>query len=394
MPTTVSPLAQTAESALSEVTNNLQRIRELAVQSANATNSASDRAALQEEVTQLVAEIDRVANQSNFNGVQVLDGSFTDQIFQVGANVGDTITVSSIVDSTAAGLSLDDGTATSNGVALAGALTAADGLTINGNNVGIVAQDAALIATAITAADATVTATATAAATTAATAGTLASASATTELSVTINGTTITEDAGAGTVTVGDLDAAVTAALGGLGLTATGSLGTNDLVLTDATGGTVDLSEVTLSVAGGATLTGASAAQQAFGTIDLSSSANIVIGGAEAANAGFTAGTVATGENVLSVAAAESLITAVDTALDSVNSSRAVLGAISNRFESVVTSLQTSAESLSAARSRILDADFAAETANLTRAQILQQAGTAILAQANALPQNVLSLLG
>ena len=112
--------------------------------------------------------------------------------------------------------------------------------------------------------------------------------------------------------------------------------------------------------------------------------------------AGLTAATTAADGNGLSVATvagANALIEAVDTALDTVNGSRATLGAVQNRFESVVTSLQTSSESLSAARSRIQDTDFAAETATLTKAQILQQAGMAMMAQANSLPQSVLSLL-
>src|SRR5688572_31421178 len=97
-------LAQTAEGALGEVTNNLQRIRELAVQSSNATNSSSDRTALQAEVTQLLNEVDRVANQTGFNGVKLLDGSFTGAVFQVGANAGETITLSSITDANIAAL--------------------------------------------------------------------------------------------------------------------------------------------------------------------------------------------------------------------------------------------------------------------------------------------------
>jgi flagellin len=200
-------LAQTAEGALAEVTNNLQRIRELAVQSANATNSASDRASLQAEVDQLIEEIDRVAGQTSFNGTALLDGSFTSAVFQVGANEGETITVAVVVDATTATLGVD----------------------------------------------------------------------------------------------VAD-------------------------IATDET----------------------------------------------------TAGAA---------------ITLVDAALDDINAARADFGAIQNRFESVITNLSTAAENLTASRSRIRDADFAAETAALTRSQILQQAGVAILAQANAAPQLVLGLL-
>ena len=199
-------LAQTAEGALGSVTENLQRIRELAVQSANATNSASDRDALQAEVDQLIAEIDRVATQTKFNGVALLDGSFSAQDFQVGANSGDTITLARITDAKTATLGVD--------------------------------------------------------------------------------------------------------------------------------------------------------------AVDVSS----------AAGAGTAIGLV-------------------DTALDTINSARATLGAVQNRFESTIANLQTAAENMSAARSRIQDADFAAETAELTRTQILQQAGMAMVAQANAAPQNVLTLL-
>ncbi|MGL1833374.1 flagellin domain-containing protein [Rhodocyclaceae bacterium SMB388] len=199
-------LAQTAEGALVEVSNNLQRIRELAVQSRNATNSVSDREALDAEVQQRVAEIDRIASQTQFNGLNLLDGSFVAQAFQVGANVGQTIEIAEIADASTGGLSL-------------------------------------------------------------------------------------------------------------------------------------------------------------------------------------------AGINVLDPTAADDVLTRVDVALSNVNGSRADLGALQNRFESVIANLQTTSENLSASRSRIMDTDFAAETANLTRAQILQQAGVAMLAQANALPQNVLTLL-
>ncbi len=116
-------LAQTAEGSLGELTNNLQRIRELGVQSSNATNSASDRVAMQAEVTQLLAEVNRVSAQTNFNGVALLDGTFLTQAFQVGANVGETISVSSIIDATTSGLGLTATSATSTaGTAVTGAV--------------------------------------------------------------------------------------------------------------------------------------------------------------------------------------------------------------------------------------------------------------------------------
>ena len=205
-------LVQTAEGALKEVSSNLQRIRELAVQSVNATNSASDRTALDGEVQQLIAEIDRVATKTEFNGTALLDGTFAAQSFQVGANAGDTITITQI-----------------------------------------------------------------------------------------------------------------------------GSTGTAQLL----SGGTFSTTVVGVST----------------------------------------------------VSDAVDAISNIDIALSEVNSSRASLGAYQNRFESVVASVQTTSENLSASRSRVVDADFAQETANLTKAQILQQSGIAMLSQANSVPQNVLALL-
>ncbi len=152
-------LAQTAEGDLGAITNSLQRIRELAVQSANATNSATDRAALQSEASQLIAEIDRLAVASSFNGVKLLDGTFTSQQFQVGANSGETINVSSIASSRTSDIGQAN-VATVTGTAVAGAIDAGD-LTINGQAVAPTARDALAIATAINNASNDVTATAT-----------------------------------------------------------------------------------------------------------------------------------------------------------------------------------------------------------------------------------------
>lgn len=205
-------LAQTAEGGMEGITSSLQRMRELAVQAANYTNTTADREAIQLEVDQLIDEIDRIAGQTKFNTVSLLNGSFTAAQFQVGANAGETITVA-------------------------------------------------------------------------------------------------------------DIDSMETDALGTAG------------------GDKIDTVDVT--TAGGAT----------------------------------------------------SALTVIDDALSTVTSSRAALGATINRFDQTISNLRVTAESVTATRSRILDADFAAETASLTRLQILQQSGTAVLVQANAIPQNVLSLL-
>jgi len=310
-------LAQTAEGALGVIGDNLQRIRELAVQSSNATNSNTDRAALQTEVGQLLNEIDRVADQTSFNGVKLIDGSFSGAVFQVGANAGESITVSSIVDANTAALG-------SVSQATGGALSvAASGLTG--------------FATAIAAGG------------------------------VTINGKDI----------------------GAIGAASSAQERAGQLVNA--------INNISAQTGVGAVY------NSATGQISLSSAAAITVAGTtnDATVAGYANGsigsvTTTTGINTLDVsnyANAQLAIQQVDSALQGVNTARASLGAYQNRFSSVVANLQTASENLSASRSRIQDTDFAAETANLTRAQILQQAGTAMLAQANALPQNVLTLL-
>jgi len=304
-------LSQTAEGALGEVSNNLQRIRELAVQSRNATNSASDRAALDTEAQQLKAEIDRVASTTAFNGVKLLDGSFTNQAFQVGANAGETISVSAIVDASSAALGTYTSASVTGAAATAFTAVTAGDLTINGTSVGAIAAD-----------------------------------------------TSATERA-----------ASVRAAVNSVSDT-TGVYAVNDTATTVTL---VSTSAITVAHAGAtssAAITGLTAATTATAT-----------------TTGFSALSLTT------TAGADTALRSIDAALSSVNTTRATLGAIQNRFSSVVSSLATQSENLSASRSRIQDADFAKETASLTRGQILQQAGTAILSQANSLPQNVLSLL-
>jgi len=314
-------LAQTAEGALGEIGNNLQRIRELAVQSRNATNSNSDREALNAEVTQLKAEIQRVAEQTQFNGTNLLDGSFAGAVFQVGANQGQTITVSSIANANIAqlgGWATPDTTTYSQTTAAVAATAFADGMSLDINGITVTTADGAADAAAATAA----------------------------------------------------LVSAFNAAKAGAGATALAN------VTIDATGA-ITSTDQQLTLANLTNVSGVTA-----GTTD--GTATVVAG---AAQTGFSA------ENVLTADAADRMILAMDGALDAINSSRADLGAVQNRFTSVVANLNTGSENLSASRSRIRDTDFAKETAELSRTQILQQAGTAMLAQANQLPQNVLSLL-
>jgi len=391
-------LAQTAEGALAEVTNNLQRIRELAVQSSNATNSSSDRAALQAEVSQLISEMDRVSTQTNFNGITLLDGTFANQSFQVGANSGETINVASISSARTSdlGASLS---ATINGTAVTGALNAGD-LFINGIDVGAAAGSAKDIAAAINSSAAGVTATANATSA----AGVAQTAVAGTG-TLTINGVntaTITQTGTAATDRTAAVNAinAISAATG-VSATDTGADATG-IVLTAADGRNIVHSFNQATGTFDSASTGIAAATTTRGTVDITNDGSIALSGAAETSAGFTdnqtqaatmTGTAIANLDISTVSGANTALQSVDAALTTINSSRADLGAVQNRFESVVVSLQTTSENLSAARSRIMDADFAAETAALTRAQILQQAGTAMLAQANALPQNVLALL-
>ena len=388
-------LAQTAEGALKEVSNNLQRIRELAVQSANGTNSASDRAAIQTEVAQLIAEVDRVSSQTTFNDVKLLDGTFSNAAFQVGANAGETISVASITSARTADLGASISATVNPTGPVTSALNNGD-LLINGVDVGSVDGSAKDIAAAINGLSGT-SVTAQASATTLTGAITFVDAQVGT---IVINGvatdtiTTATD----GATTLTDIAGKINAISAATGVTATED-GTN-ITLTAADGRNI-VHSFTGDLDGSDTGLGAGTTTRATVTLTGTSSAGITISGNNVGNAGLSAGTTAatlTGTavsniDVSSVAGANAAITSIDAAMSTVNSTRATLGAVQNRFESVVSSLQERSENLSAARSRIQDADFAAETASLTRGQILQQAGVAMLAQANALPNNVLALL-
>jgi flagellin len=395
-------LAQTAEGALGSIGSNLQRMRELAVQSANATNSASDRAALQQEVSQLAAEIDRVATQTQFNGINLLDGNFSAQQFQVGANAGQTITVSSIASARTSSLGSFSGfQLSSQSIGTASDTAAAQSITVGGvtTSLGSIANDAKAIAGAINASGiGGLTATANATTVAAGTSGISGDGSA--AVTVTVNGLAINVAA--------TTNAATNRALTVSALNAQSSV--TGVVATD-TGSGVQLSAAdgrNITVAFAANGTGAdeadlglAAAATTGGTVNLTYSApsgvtgNMTFTGAfdPGATAIAVTGTSVAALDISTVSGANAALTSIDAALASISSSRASLGAIQNRFQSTIENLQTSAENQAAARSRILDADFAAETAALSRAQVLQQAGTAMVAQANQLPQQVLSLL-
>jgi len=433
-------LAQTTEGALQEVTNNLQRIRELAVQAANATNSASDRAALDQEVQQRLSELDRIALQTSFNGQKVLDGSFGTATFQVGANVGETISIglSTSMRTSAVGRLADyvggttysassavgeqgagvvDGTALSSGsltLAVGNNAAVSVGASIAGNTtIGQTTGSAWSKVNAINSASISGL-TATADTTAQVTWADVASGSG---YSLTINGTNIFTNSAAA-ITGDNMVSQINANAGATGVTATYDSTSNLITLSASDGRNVDVTQTAATTQGtgfksasaGAnntvndaldlTTSSSSAVSKTFvGSIHLSAANTITLTGAGAAAIGYSATTLALGASALnsasvtSVSSANTTINMVDAALTAVSGLRSTLGAIQGRFQSVISSLQTAAENLTASRSSIQDADFAAETAKLTRAQILQQAGTAILAQANASSQGVLKLL-
>jgi flagellin len=400
-------LAQTGEGALQEVTNNLQRIRELAVQSLNATNSASDRQALDSEVQQLKAEIDRVAQTTNFNGVKLLDGTFSSQNFQVGANAGQTISVASINSARTSTLG-QTYSATATNTAATAALTAG-ALQINGISVGASSTDGVsfangtfsgiAVANAINSSSiAGVTATANATAVTGAAAPTAAAVTLATN-DLVINGVSIT-----GAVTAATTESDTIGLINGqstlTGVTAIDNGGKIKLTATDGRNITVTATANGTSASGFAT-----ASTTTVGTVSLASTnttaASAGINITAVGTSGFTvannsaslnSGTVSN-LSVATAAGANLALSTVDAALTTIDSTRAALGAYQNRFQSAINSIQTTSVNLTASRSRIQDTDFAAETAKLTRAQILQQAGTAMVAQANSAPQQVLALL-
>ena len=416
-------LAQTAEGSLNAISDNLQRLRELSVQSANATNSASDRASLDAEAAQLTAEITRVASTTQFNGVNLLDGTFTAQAFQVGANANQTISVTSIADARSSGLgtNLLNGVGTIVGFGGVGLYQASGSDVTLGNNTtgatmtitttgggttaGIVTAadlDAKEIAAAINGAASGVGVTATAS--NSASLSGLAEAG---TVTMTLNGSSISAIV-ADPTDLTTLMGAINGAQGSTGVTATFTSSSTKAGLTLSTTDGRDIEILNFNtdaatktaVFGTVTLTGGAATDSSIksGAVSLASSkGTITLAGADTSV--FTAAAQASAFSSLSsisltsAANSQLAIATIDAALSQVNVSRGDLGAYQNRFMSAVANLATTAENLTASRSRIQDADFAAETAAMTRGQILQQAGTAILAQANSLPNSVLSLL-
>jgi flagellin len=406
-------LSQTTEGALNEVVSNLQRIRELAVQSANGTNSGDNRAALDAEVQERLAEIDRIANQTNFNGLNVLDGTFGAATFQVGSEVGDTITLDLSASARTGDLgqiAQDTGAAAvdANGIG-------SNEVTINGTTVanssnfegdtaaGQTADSAFAKAAAINASGISgVTAEANATVVTADNAGagvTLDDAG--DNYTLEVNGVTVVDVTGTGAVSQDDLVAAINNATSVTGVTASvNDSNTIELTAADGRNITVNATLTNNSGTGDATAfdSGAAATTRADVTLTSPTGAITVV---DANNRlGFGSTTIAldtetlSGVDITTVENSEDAINRVDAALATINAQRGDLGAVQNRLESTISNLSNVVVNLEASRSRIIDADFAAETAKLTRAQILQQAGVSVVSQANAAPQSVLGLLG
>ncbi len=403
-------LAQTAEGALGTSGDILQRIRELAVQSANATNSGSDRKALQAEVAQLVQELGRIAEGTSFNGRKLLDGSFGTAQFQVGANAGETIqaqmanfTTSKYGNNRLSGTTSTtgaSGTVAAVAFTIAGSEgsktitpTAGDSAKAVAQSVNDVTDSTGVTATAETKVDLTFSATGSYSFTMAAdnaTAATISfSVSAQTKDGLAEAVSAINDRSGETGVT-----AAVNTAGNGVTII---HLGGENITLKDD--GSATTNSGNISVVGTATtvLTDDGTADTAVATgqvtFDSAKSFSFTSTGTTVATSGGSDLKAVSSLDISDVDGANLALKIVDSALERINGQRATFGALQSRFESTVSNIQVAAENLSAARSRIQDADFAAETANLTRAQILQQAGTAMLSQANAIPQNVLSLL-
>jgi flagellin len=397
-------LAQTAEGALNETTNILQRIRELAVQASNDTNNDSDRASLQAEVAQLKSELDRIAETTNFNGNKVLDGTFLSKDIQVGANVGETLSVSidgaattdlgrqvrteaAVVGATS--LAAGEVTIEYKDASAAGGTSTATVRATSDNDDAYSTSNASFSAIAKAAAVNSLTETTgvraivgeSTTAGTAITGGTLDTTN-----FITING----EQISGFTVQANDANGALTDAINAVS-EETGVIASLDenseLVLTAADGRNIEV-----TVSGTATLTGLTSGVS-YGKLSLQSNDQFSLGGTDNTTINHASGVygVNSDKAVSSVdistrSGAVEALDVIDLALEHVSSSRAKLGALQNRLESTINNLSTTSENLSASRSRILDADFASETAKLSRNQIIQQVGVFILAQANQQP--------
>jgi flagellin len=417
-------LAQVTEGAMQSSSSILQRVRELAVQSANATNSAGDRQAIQREVGQLTSELDRIAQTTEFNGSKLLDGTFGTAQFQVGANSNQTI-VASTANLRTSGYGNNQNVA-SLGQGPAASTNAAGS---NGVTTGAVTIGGYLGASSVSVvANASAKATADSINTIKSDTGVTASARTQVNLSgfssvgsytlnITSDNTTAQSisfniPSTTGTDRLSSVVSAINDQSAKTGVTATLNTDGSQVVLTNATGNDISISDTTVANASSVVVTKFNADNASVGsavtltadtTANSATSSGYIVLDSEKAFAVTSASNALTsgGSDLKKVSdidvttfdKATSALKTVDSALAFVSGERSKLGALQSRFETAIASLNISSENLTASRSRIQDADFAMETANLSRAQILQQAGTAMVAQANQIPQGVLSLL-
>lgn len=394
-------LAQIAEGGMGTAVDLLQKMRTLAVQSANGTNSSADRRALQDEVTQLVDDLDDIANNTQFNGQSILNGAFSNATFQIGANANETTSfgIGSIESSaighlaSATGNAVSTNAATDITIGIAGtpgsvtiASSANFATTINGQSAdSAFAKAAAISAANISGLSVT--------ASTSGTTGAIAFAGGAYELE--INGVTIFNGDDT-SLTTGKLADAINSSTYQTGVVASLNNAGDQITLTAADGRNITVTETgdTPLTAAGSFTSGTALT----GKLNMTGNNFVYLGGT-IADLGFTSSTIITddvGINTLDITTqngAQDAIQRIDSAIASITANRAGMGAMQNRFEATIANLENISDNTQAARSRIQDTDYAAEMANLTKNQILQQAGTAMLAQANSMPQSVLSLL-
>ena len=365
-------LAQTASGAMQEVVNDLQSMRDLAVESLNASNSSQDRTDLNAQFTQLMNDINSVSAQTQFNGVNLLDGSFQGATFQVGANAGQSITIGAISSSSSGSI----GNYYNGALAAAGTVKTADGTSItttagtagtyNATNL----ASSTDLGTAVAGASVTLTVT--------------VDNTAYTTNAVTLSGTKATD--------LKSIAAAVNQALSSVG----------GIVATVNSGGTgIQLSGTASAGAGHVVNFAVASATDASGNSVTAGANTLKDLGVDSSDAigSYTSGTTTSSVQYLSGLSVKTVddsnltLISIDNALQQLATSSADLGAYQNRFQAAITGLNTDSTNLSAAKSSIVDADYAQATSNLSKAQILQQASTAMVAQANTVPQNILTLL-
>lgn len=418
-------IAQTAEGALQQSTNILQRMRDLSLQSANGSNSSNERQALNDEVKQLQSELNRISDTTTFGGQKLLDGGFGTKSFQVGSNANETIGVSINAASAksvgadrldVAGSGFGSVASGASGAVLPAATTVAGNIEIIGSNG--VSGSATFVASgsAKAAADAiNLQSDKTGVSADARTGVELSGLSASGNISFTLGEGTSAATISANVVATNDLSAlanAINGQSGKTGVTAQLANGNGSLKLVDESGKDITIQNFSAGAslksinyngevsATSTALTAANGNARVQGNLRLEA-AGAFQATADTANVISAAADTPVVSKLTSVAdldissqeGAQNAISVIDSAIASIDKNRAALGATQNRFENTISNLQNISENVSAARGRIQDTDFAAETANLTKNQILQQAGTAILSQANQLPQAVLSLL-